>query len=935
MKRLATIITAVCAAFMACAGEFYKIPLREAANFGLSDNGVAGDGKGGFTDDGVNLGEISYKDGENLVFGAPFDLIDPAKNGGKALLTFECGKSKTGLRRVEIDLSGKNAKGESLALLHGSTKSPDVRFTKIGRIDVVFEDGKTATFVLDYAVDVMNSLAPQERANAKIWRPAKSGNKGYFFSRFIIPKKTIKKIIFSTEDVATWFVAAATIEEKFPSWQANGGDWVAADMSKIAVAEGSALDVSKDFSSIPASKTGRVIMTKRGKFAFEKNPKKTVKFHGMVWYMAGEIGKTDDETRANLARLCKIVKRQGYNLLRFHTTDFLCSQDPTRVARGFDLYDYLISEAGKNGVYLNLLIGNNDLGAKDFKWEDRYSLKMKMLMGDPQTREAWRAHAKRQLEHVNPYTGLAWKDDPAFMAMEYWNEMDLLMNFGTFTPDTVKLVNSEFAKFLAEKYGTPEKMNAEGKLAKKNYKSFDEINFKAETNSCDWGAFMRAKNREFVEFCENVVKKEIGYGGLIYQYNCNRSVNIQCMSSEAADYSALNVYFAHPSAFMRISSGVNQKSSFENGIPQMRAAMAHKIAGRPMVCTEYNHCHWNPYKYEGGLAFGAYAALQDFDGMVVHCSAVRTNAKPDSRLENFAVFNSPIMRANEFITYCLFMRGDAKKSKKYALLKFTKEYMENDPQANNELSPVQGKIPFVMGFAVEFEGSRKTQKAAKLKPKKPAETIFPVGSARALTAANFASTGASVGADFDLAAFFDSARKNGLIPEGNITSPNDGIFQSDTGEIVLDMKKKKMTVITPRTEAVAFTGGKASLGELSDISSTVPCSAAVSSMDGNPIAQSQRLVLVYATDNANDETKLSLSRETLLKNATRKTRVMLLRGKLSAKLRLDDPSGYKLYALAADGTRTAEIPAQTKDGFLIINIDNSKTPTTFFEIAKN
>ena len=32
---------------------------------------------------------------------------------------------------------------------------------------------------------------------------------------------------------------------KFPSWQANGAEWVAADMSKIAVAEGTALDVSK------------------------------------------------------------------------------------------------------------------------------------------------------------------------------------------------------------------------------------------------------------------------------------------------------------------------------------------------------------------------------------------------------------------------------------------------------------------------------------------------------------------------------------------------------------------------------------------------------------------------------------------------------------------------------------------------------------------
>ena len=121
------------------------------------------------------------------------------------------------------------------------------------------------------------------------------------------------------------------------------------------------------------------------------------------------------------------------------------------------------------------LIGNNDLGAKGFKWDDRFSLKLKMIMGDPKTREDWKAHAKKQLEHVNPYTNLAWKDDPTFMGMEYWNEMDLMYVFPRIDKETFALADREFQNFLKEKYQTIENLNSTGRLTKKNFRSFEFI----------------------------------------------------------------------------------------------------------------------------------------------------------------------------------------------------------------------------------------------------------------------------------------------------------------------------------------------------------------------------------------------------------------------------------------------------------------------------
>lgn len=908
------------------------ISIREAANFGLCDNGIANDGKGGFSDDAVNLENIKYKDGVNKVFGEDFDLIDPAKNDNKAVLAFECKKSKTGLREVVLDLSGKKIRGESLNLLHTSTKSPDIRYTKIGKILINYADGSKNEFEIDYAIDVMNGLHPQERSNAKIWSPSKSFAPAYFFSRFKIAPKEIKSIKLSTMDIATWVVAGISVSEKYPSWKASANEWVESDISEIAVKEGSVLDVSKDFNDDPSGAFGRVIVSKKGKFAFEKRQNAKLKFHGTVWYMAGETGKTVEETKRNLSELCKIAKRQGYNLLRFHTTDYICSTDPQKVLEGFDLYDWLIAQAQKNGIYLNLLIGNNIFKNND-DWDDRFSTKIKMIMGDPQTREKWKTHAKNQLEHINPYTGLAWKDDPTFMGMEFWNEMDLFTSYSRLSPQAVAFTNSEFVKFLKSKYADVDELNKSGKLLNKKYKSFDEIDFRKERTSSEFANLLQAKNREFRDFCENVVKNEIGYKGLIYQYNCNRTVNLAYMSAEIADYMALNIYYTHPSAFMSIGSTVSMKSSLDSFAEHMRAGMTHKVSNRPICLTEYNHCHWNPFKHEGGIVFGAYAALQDFDGMVAHSDAVKTGAKINNFLGSFGINNSPVMRANEFLTYCMFVRGDVKKSKNKIELFFPKDYIENSNFMMHGVNDEQSKLSLICGFSTSFEGAKTPKALKRVKTKSPNLRIQPVGASEAHTAQNFASTGTNVGDIFNLEAFVNKMREDGIIPADNMTTPSQGVFQSDTGEIVMDAKNSKISVITPRTEAIAFKKGRENLASLNSVESTTPCSVGVCSMDKNPLAESKSIVLVYATDNINADMRLSENRQALLKNANSKSKVLLKRGKLSAKLKVAPDTNFKLFALKYNGERIAEIPSSIKDGMLKIEIDNSKYPTTFFEIA--
>lgn len=107
------------------------------------------------------------------------------------------------------------------------------------------------------------------------------------------------------------------------------------------------------------------------------------------------------------------------------------------------------------------------------------------------------------------------------------------------------------------------------------------------------------------------------------------------------------------------------------------------------------------------------------------------------------------------------------------------------------------------------------------------------------------------------------------------------------------------------------------------------------SVDGQPIAKSQRLVLVYATD-------ARRSGQTFESNDYRRSTrigdlpVLLRTGKLSAAFRHDGGKDLGLWALALNGARNEALTlAKTELGYAI-DLDTAHLahgPAIFFEIA--
>jgi len=138
------------------------------------------------------------------------------------------------------------------------------------------------------------------------------------------------------------------------------------------------------------------------------------------------------------------LANQGYNCIRFHHTDsdwancfIKKDSNGNRIlnTKKLDDFDYFFAQLKAHGIYsnLNLLTGRTYTTADGLKpeimnvkdWKDRHSLGFWNEDGK-KVQKQW---AQTLLNHVNPYTGLSYIEDPAVAIVEINNENGLLQAF--------------------------------------------------------------------------------------------------------------------------------------------------------------------------------------------------------------------------------------------------------------------------------------------------------------------------------------------------------------------------------------------------------------------------------------------------------------------------------------------------------------------------
>ncbi len=150
-------------------------------------------------------------------------------------------------------------------------------------------------------------------------------------------------------------------------------------------------------------------------------------------------GPANFPTHAKAERLAERMARFGVNCVRLHYFDadygtFMLPHQQGIVAKDFrtgcrldpqqrDRQDYLVAQFKKRGIYVNVnLHVARTLDARDGFAPGTPWANKGVSQFDPRVIAAEKAYAKELLEHVNPYTGLAYRDDPCVAVVELNNE---------------------------------------------------------------------------------------------------------------------------------------------------------------------------------------------------------------------------------------------------------------------------------------------------------------------------------------------------------------------------------------------------------------------------------------------------------------------------------------------------------------------------------
>ena len=715
----------------------------------------------------------------------------------------------------------------------------------------------------------------------------------------------------------------------------EGKEYAHMPMDQMVVKPGTALDLSH-LTEVPAGKYGRVVAGNDGSMEFEKRPGVPLRFQGthnsLVWRFDWLNG-TLDTFNKNVGPWAQAMRRHGYNAFRITAFDRWGShgiKKPGEVpAEGWEKLDRLIYECKQNGIYIELLCAFENFYAMRpaKKGGDIIPPALGMYLGDPDLREKYRKHCYTLLNRVNPYTKMKLKDDPVLAVLECFNEQYygfVLLNkdMDKKYPATAKLFRERWKAFLQKRFAGV----AEDKLPESLRGG------KLNNPPLPFGIpELRFIYREFI--CERVTEtlqfyvksaRDAGYKGLVAN---NPTTDLAYCKAQYMGLPMIDThsYYAHPSNLISKGSRCISASSVAGAVTMFRGLNNQRPYGVPMWVGEYNHCFWNPYQHELPLEFGAYAALNNYGGLMIHSDAVELS-RPYNLIRNFEVSDSPVARAGEFVNSMLYHRGDVKSSDKRVALAIPNSQWTG-------VSSEQGKIAFITNFSITFPGLPRFPEIKNLR--EPDLVLTPSGKASQVVMHRlYAAFTDAKDDNFSWKNTLQLLRDKKIITPDNISDPENGIFQSDTKEIIMRTKESLIKVVTPKSEAVSLLKKRQEkLNVMTVRSSSEDALISLSALDNVPLENTGHMMLVYSTHMANKNMVLDGKRETLVKLG--ETRGLMKTGVLDVEIKTA-ASKITCYPLEITGVRRTPIEFVPDNGVVRIKIDTSALKegvTPFFELV--
>jgi len=894
-------------------GNFRPVDLAAACTTGFRDD-VAGDGKGGWTDQGDNdLRSVPH--GRIELRGVPFHILD----GERTCIVLK------GRGREKAPASAAVPVGrtcETLYFLHACAWGR--QGAAIGRYELVYADGSTHPLPLRCGSEIRDWWRPADTPESACgWEGsnAQSDSVGLGIFPVVNPKpaQPVKEVrVVSAGEAVPILVALTT---------ADGPPVLTERPVRLEFTDKTAWypftfwldDVNRDsidLSSLldpPAGKHGFLRVDAEGHFAFADGTR--ARFFG-----TNIGGRSPFPEKAEARILAARLAKYGVNLLRIHAIDsrwaplidYAKGNSRSLNAQALDRMDFLVAELKKRGIYVyfDLLDYRRFFPADGVRDADRFehgwhhSIKGATIFND-RLIELQKEFATQFFTHRNPYTTLRYCDDPAVAVVETTNENSVFYfrNTTLTLPTYVDELKQRWNRWLAERFGDRAALakawtNPKGECAllpaedpakatvvlpmQHLYQDPAKAPFVGERSPVRVSAMIRyffdLERRYYGAMRTHL--KAIGIKVPITGTNqtfCPASVCVDAVN----DFMTRNNYWQHPNVrakpYVTFRNLAIVRSDLSKTSNPLTAIASSTVAGKPMISPEFNW-PW-PIEFRGECLpmMAAYACLQDWDGLLFF--AYNGERK---HLEHFGSQSDPVRWGQFPAAALLFHRGDVAVARKTIHVAWSEAETFAGRRSHRE-APIS---PFR-----HFTYLSKVRNTFRPQPKTGAAEVV------------------------DGATWQAPAQKR---------------YVSDTGELTLDSERRLFTIDTARTKAVVGFVGEQGRVELKGM--TVECRNAfaavmATSLDGKPLGESRRVLLTAVARAENTGQAFTPGKRAI----PEKGRAPVLAEPVDARVTLTVPGPVAVYPLDPTGKRRPALPATLEANTL--RLDTAKAASPWLEIV--
>ena len=425
----------------------------------------------------------------------------------------------------------------------------------------------------------------------------------------------------------------------------EGASWVPVDF-RSSVRKGSALDLSSlGLTDAPAGKHGW-LRNAGGHFAFADDPARKVRFYGLNLCSSANL-----PSHAEADELAERFARLGYNAVRIHHHDKPLGWDPKSGAfdtNAFDRLDYFLSRLFAKGIYATtdlyvsrpVMWSELGLASPDGKAQiQRQAVKGVLMMTEPGY-DNWWGFARAFLDHVNPYTQRAYRDEPGLPLLALINENPITMGWHDLR--TFPFVRARWR----ERFGTDDCVHVpEGDKRLAVFAAEVEERF-----------FKRAK--------ADLVR--LGAKALLTDLSCGaQNDEFAKVRRENYDFTDLHFYVDHPEFLTDTRWQPPQRIGGTNPFRSKRLRPFFlrqdvRTPELPFTSTEWSFVGPGRYRGAGGIATGAAAALNDWGGAwrFAYAHSLQTAMKSLGFVGCFDVATDPAQQLADRASIFLFLRGD-------------------------------------------------------------------------------------------------------------------------------------------------------------------------------------------------------------------------------------------------------------------------------------